>query len=281
MKKLFVGLVGLSLIFVVALAGAQERSVSKITLPDSPQEENIVDVQLSQRIALSEARKRFGEVTLRKPIVGYSLNGSIRAYIFPFRLGSGTFPSDEEILERIDNAKQMVQQAKANLAKVRHIALTEKKNEIRVETKGNRSYIVKTPEWEYAEQNLTDIEHKCWGTGVYGTIIVSARRDLAPVVGGSNGLPYYYTYRKIAKDKAKESLSTSFVSLNKYYFDGDMDQIFEFQSPTGEKIWIVMFPFRVVKPGEIKIKRLQVTEEEKKWIEQKWNKITREVQNEK
>jgi hypothetical protein len=265
MKKLFVGLVGLSLIFVVALAGAQERSVSKITLPDSPQEENIVDVQLSQRIALSEARKRFGEVTLRKPIVGYSLNGSIRAYIFPFRLGSGTFPSDEEILERIDNAKQMVQQAKANLAKVRHIALT----------------VVKTPEWEYAEQNLTDIEHKCWGTGVYGTIIVSARRDLAPVVGGSNGLPYYYTYRKIAKDKAKESLSTSFVSLNKYYFDGDMDQIFEFQSPTGEKIWIVMFPFRVVKPGEIKIKRLQVTEEEKKWIEQKWNKITREVQNEK
>lgn len=260
---------------------SEEKNAPKIMLPEMPQRQDIVDLSLAQKIALKEAQKKFGEIVLREPIIGYSLNGSIAVYIFPFKIGGGMFPTDEEILKELDQAKQSLPAAEAKLAKIRHTILTERHDEVRFETKGDRAYVKKPVEWESAEQNVKNLENKCWGIGEYGTVIVSARKDLAPILDFSNGLPYYYTYRKIAEDKAKEALMTPAVSLTKYYFGSVFDQTFEFQASTGEKIWIVMFPLRVIKPNEIKTKRLQSTAEEKKWVEQKWNKMIEEVQNEK
>lgn len=258
---------------------SQEQSVVKLQLPAIPQEEDIVSLDLTHRIALNESQKRFGKGVIGKPIVGYDLNGSVRAYIVPFKIGGGVFPPEEEIIKQMNEAKQLLPEAKRELAKIREASLKRKKPMF--EKRGDRVVSEKDPEWKQAEERIKELEDKCWGIGDFGTVVISGRKDLVPVLEFSNSLPYYYTYREPVEEKAKEALGSSSIFLTRFYYGSEMDQIFEFESPIGDKIWVAIFPLRVVILSEITAKKLEVTEEEKRWIQRKWSEVLKEVQNEK
>ncbi len=260
---------------------SQSQKVSKIILPTQPSKEDIVDVDLARKIAEVFAQEKFGPGVIGQPIVGYDLNGNVRAYIVPYKIGQGVFPSEAEIIRNINEAKQLVLDAESELARIRELSLKSKIEEIKFEKQGDRLILRKNTEWAEAEKKVENIKNKCWGIGEYATIIVSARKDLVPILGYSNTLPYYFTYREVTEQMAKKALDVNDISLVRFYYGSNLDQIFEFTSPSEEKIWIVIFPPRVVKPGEIIPKELEVTEDEQKWIKQKWDEILKEVQNEK
>lgn len=276
-KDIFLLIIGIMLIYVYPIY-SQEQAVKKLQLPTTPMKEDIVHLDLALKIASIEAQKEFGKGVAGEPIVGYDLNGSVRAYIVPFKIGGGVFPSEEEIIRQMNKAKQLLPEAKKELAKVREASL--KRGGGKFEKKGDMVSLEKAPEWKQAEERVKELEKKSRAIGEYATIVVSARKDLAPVLEGCNSLPHYYTWKKLAEDKAKESLMSASVFLTRFYYGGPMDEIFEFESLTGDKIWIVMFPPRAVKPSKITAKKLEVTEEEKRWIQGKWSKVMEEVQNE-
>jgi len=121
-------------------------------------------------------------------------------------------------------------------------------------------------------------------------LIVSAHKDFAPILLSSNGLPTYYTWRTSAEEKAKEVLNTSSLQLTRFFFGPPANQMFEFEG-NGKKIWVKLFPLKVYLPGEIKKiqkaeiskneKVLKALDQEKQWVNEKWNEILKEVQNEK
>jgi hypothetical protein len=258
----------------------QGQKVVKIPLPQKPREENIVNLNLAKKVGLTTAQKKFGEGVIGEPIIGYDLNGNIRVYIIPFGIGKRIFPTGNEILADIENARQFLPEAKKELAKVRELSLASKREEIKVEKRDNRMYMAKNTEWLEAEKRIEDIKNSCWGIGEYATVIVSARKDLVPILGFSNTLPYYFTYREITEQMAKEALNADNVLLVRFYYGSNLDQIFEYESPSEKKIWIVVFPPRIVKAGEITAEELEITEDEQEWIKQKWDEILKEVQNE-
>jgi hypothetical protein len=78
---------------------------------------------------------------------------------------------------------------------------------------------------------------------------------------------------------AKQEIGEDII-LFRFYYGGDLDQIFEFQSPRGNKVWVAIFPPRVVKPGEITPREIMLTEEQREEIQRKWEEIMKEVKNE-
>ena len=276
-RKIFYPLLGV-IPLSIYLTYSQKQPVEKIQLPVIPQREDIVSSDLACKIASVEVQKKFGKGVMGNLIVAYDLNGSVRAYIVPFKMGADVFPPEEEIIRQMKEAKRLLSETKKELAKIRETSL-KKKAEFK--KTGDRVFLEKNPDWKRAEERVKEMENKCWGIGEYATIIVSGRKDLAPILKFSNTLPYYYTYRKLAEERAKELVKASSTLLTCFYYGGSVDQIFEFKSSTGEKVWIAMFPLRVVKLGEIITKKLEVTEEEKKWIQEKWDRVMQEVQNEK
>lgn len=272
----------MSILFVCAVfLYPQEQKVAKIPLPTKPHKEDIVSSDLACRFASITAQKRFGAGVIGEPIIGYDLNGNIRAYIVPYRIGKSVFPTEVEIIRNLNEAKRLVPDAQVELARIRESSLKSKTEEIKFEKQSDRLILIKKTEWAEAEKKVEDTKNKCWGIGEYATIIVSARKDLVPILGFSNTLPYYFTYQEITEQMAKEALSADNVSLVRFYYGGNLDQIFEYESASGQKIWIAIFPPRVIKPGEIFPKELEVTEDEQKWIRQKWDEMLKEVQNEK
>jgi hypothetical protein len=253
-----------------------------IKLPIEPDSTEIVSLELASQISFFRATKEFGNsIVIADPIICYDLFGSRRSYIFTVKLESGNFPSKKEILKDLCEARQLLPEVRKELAKVRELSLNEKRENITFRKDGDRYVLIKNPEWDNAEKRLREIENQMWGIGKYATIVVSARKDIAPILEVSNTLPYYYTYRDMAEKMAQKELSTSAVSLKCFYYESSLDQIFEFESSDNRKVWIGIFPPRIVIPGKILATEMYVTEEEKRWIEEKWQRMMEDIRNEK
>ena len=274
--RVFCFTVGIILI-CVTFAYSQEREVEKYPLPPKPREEDVVGVDMAQKIASVFAEEQFGPGAMSEPMIGYSPNGSIMAYIFILAIKKDKFPTEAEIRRELSEARQLLPKAKAELAKIRETSLRSGKAEL--ERRGNVPFLKKNTEWEEAEERVRDIENECCGVRRYGTVITSARKDLAPVLTCSNTLPYYYIYREVAEKMAKAELGAN-ISLLRYLYVGSLDQGFVFETSVGDRISILMFPFRAAEPGEITTVKLEVTAEERTWIRQKWDEAMKEVQRE-
>lgn len=270
MKKIYIVFIVIG-VFSTQSVYPQGQTANKIQLPMIPKTQDVVPVDLAYEIAIKKAQERFGEGTAGEPIIGYDLNGNVRAYIVPYRIGDTEFPTEKQIFEDMNEARQLIPQAKKQLAEVRETSLG--KQSPKLLNVGEREFLVRNLEWKQVEQRLKDLEYRCWGIDDYGYVTVSGRKDLVPILEFSNTLPYYYTYRTFAEEKAKESLGCISVSLSRFYYGGSLDQIFEFQSPTGRRIWVAFFPMRVVEPGENALGMLEIAEAEKVWINEKWKLI--------
>jgi len=249
--------------------------------------ENLVPKKLAEKIATVEHQKMWGKGVCGRTIVCYDLDGSVIAYIVPYKIGADRFPSDDEIRQQILDARKLLERAKRELARIRERAV--RNGSFEIEKSGENVFLKKSPEWEEAEKRLRELRNKCWGIGEYATIVISARKNLAPILQISNGLPAYYTWGIMAEEKAKESLKSSSVRLTKVFFGPPMDQMFEFEA-NGKKIWVRLFPLKVISPGGIrKIERpivlksesetaKQALEKEAVWVQEKWRKVLREVE---
>ncbi len=256
-----------------ASASAATAERAKIALPATPESRDIVPIELARQIAQGEIDAHFGEGALRDLIPAYDLNGSIRAYLFVAHLGASTFPNDSEILRDLRDARQALPAARERLAQARE-ASTKAPLSQGEEPSGVPR---RSPEWRQAEEVVRQLEKRSWGTDEYATVIVSARRDLAPVQTYGNGLPYYYTWRDRAEEMAAESLGSQ-VTLSRFYFGGSLDQAFEFESRGGAKVWAVVFPPRLAAPGSVTALPLKVTAEEQAWVREAWETKIREVE---
>ncbi|MEZ5064157.1 MAG: FlgD immunoglobulin-like domain containing protein [bacterium] len=227
--------------------------VPKFVLPLLPSPEDEVSLDTARRIAVFEIESRFGKAAFRDAILGYDLGGSIRAYLFVARIGADVFPADDAILEDLGEARR-------ELAAIRAAA-------------GPRD----RPDRRDAPAAVRRVARRVFGTDEYATVVVSARRDLAPVQTLGNGLPYLYTWRARAEEMAAQELGEP-ARLARFYFGGSLDQILEFESPSGGRVWVVLFPPRVATPGSILPRAIEVTADEQVWVRQAWDEELAAVQ---
>ena len=276
-------------VFILALFIVRAFSQDKPEKPTANMNiEKLVSMDLAEKIAKNEHYKKRGKGVRGKTTVAYNLDESVIAYIVPYKIGEDSFPSDEEIMQEILEARLQLVEAKKELAKIREECLA--KGNVEMIEEGERARIVKPQDWLQAEEKVQELRNKCWGIGRYATLIISATKNLAPILQGSNGLPAYYTWRMAAEEKAKEALNTPSVHLTKVFFNPPMDQMFEFEA-NGKKVWVRLFPLRVYSPGEVKkVERAkalakeevqQALKNEEAFVKKKWEEVLREVQNEK
>lgn len=259
---------------VMASASAQTAELAKVALPLTPESRDVVPAELARQIAQCEIEAHFGKGALCEPVLAYDLNGSIRAYLFVAHLGESSFADDSEILRDLRDARQALPAARKRLAQIEGAATEEPPAQ--GEDSSSRSR--KSAEWQQAERIVRELEKRSWGTDEYATVIVSARRDLAPVQSYGNGLPYYYTWRDRAQEMAAESLGSP-VTLARFYFGGSLDQAFEFESPAGERVWVVAFPPRLAEPGSLTPRVIKMTAEEQAWVSEAWETTLRDVRS--
>lgn len=96
----------------------QEQKVVKIPLPQKPREENIVNLDLAKKVGLITAQKKFGEGVIGEPIIGYDLNGNIKAYIVPFIIGESRFPPEADIIKDLNEARHFFPRQRRNSQKL-------------------------------------------------------------------------------------------------------------------------------------------------------------------
>ncbi|MGB8656664.1 MAG: dockerin type I repeat-containing protein [Candidatus Zixiibacteriota bacterium] len=92
--------------------------------------------------------------------------------------------------------------------------------------------------WEYYDQGMKEGDQSkasigkktMTGEGDFLTIVVSARKQIGPVVEYFYGLPWHYTAKAKASDLAKKKLSSDQVTLSQYIYASPFDLWFEFES---------------------------------------------------
>jgi len=237
---------------------AQGAAGNKMVLPANPAEEDIVPVELAREIAAFEAQTMFGPGALSQPMVGRDLNGCTRAYIFVVARGMAAFPTDSTIMARLRDARAATPAARQAVARAREAALSAQLD-VEVEGTGGRGKIRRSADWDAAEDLLQEQLEGSWGTRDYGTVIVSGRKDLVPVLSCGTGLPPHFVWLDHAAQLARDSLGTPSVSLRCLWFAGPMDQILEFVSTSGEVAWVVLFPPSLARPGSVTPRLLEST----------------------
>lgn len=229
--------------------------------------ENLVPLDFAKKIAFYRATKEWGKIAIGNPIIGCDKDGKVVVYIFPVKLNSQIFPSDDTIIQQIEEARSAY--------------LTYQK------TKMEKRDIEK-------EERLMK---KIWGVNEFGTVAVAARKDLHPIFEVSNVLPRYYTTEYLAKRKVQEKWDVSF-KLHRLFYISPLDQFYEFTN--GErKILVNAFNLDILTPEDFqhmiekrknenkKLKslipareteKIQESEEKiKKIIEEKWKKYEEEL----
>ncbi len=225
-------------------------------------DEVFIDANTARKIAKLELSRRYGYGTLSAPIVGYDIDGTVNSYMFIMKLGALTFPADSMILKEIRMAKDSIYYYRKLLTKANENFFDSLKD--------TPKSILIPSSIRYFRNKLIHFIKTRWGAEKYATIVISAKKDRAPVLTFSKHLPFYYTYRDKLIELATKYLGNSNMHLSRFYFDWVLDEIFEFEDSFGERVWVRMFPIRIININELKSKRFVPTEREKQWILKKW-----------
>ncbi|OGC43332.1 hypothetical protein A2Y85_05040 [candidate division WOR-3 bacterium RBG_13_43_14] len=262
---------------LMIIARLSADGTHKIELPSTPEPYNIVLQLEATEIAANNIREIFGEVNIGDPIICYDFHGNIAAYIFPFTCEYNVFSSEQTIFKEINDAYNSILPARENLAAVREQSLKGLVHSgIKLDT---RQALEMCPQWDEADGIVRKLENQCWGVDRYGYLTISGRKDIAPILEYSNTLPYYYTYRAAARYLAEGNIPSGPARFSKFYYMGSMDQVFEFISEQAETVYVMTCPIRIVDPTVCRDKRITVTENEAKWIEDQWNNVRQRVRS--
>ncbi len=184
--------------------------------PDLSPQDKGVQVPLShiQRAALGQAERLWGQVQPGALVPCYNSSEEPIVYLCPFRIGNQSFPSNESILRRVQEARRWKHQIELEYSE-------------RFRTGSNRDPQQDHPEDPMLQESMKMARNSELGIGKYGAVFVSARYDRYPIVMVCNYLPPYYTKVDLAGDKAKLKTGKKTAHLKRYYFLGPLGQAFK------------------------------------------------------
>jgi len=185
-----------------------------------------------QEVAMLKAVRLWGPVTCGTPLPMCDSEGRLIAYEFPFRLGGEQFPSWEETQTEIE-AGAALRAALAHGAAYREAPEDANRTAGAVVSVGTPASYGQT----YASGFRTTAESMRWGIGKYGTVLVSAISQGAPVLRYSNSLPYYYSNGIRARRRAAREVGVDPL-LQRIFHGRLLGDWFEFASAAGETVYV-------------------------------------------
>ncbi len=154
-----------------------------------------VPLDTMRKIAVESAVSVWGQAVPAGEIPCCSLDGVESFYYFIFRIDGGAPGDYSSITSEI------------------------------IQGRADYMEIIKSPMHNGKEYDAKFLEAKKrkWGTGKYGTVVVSCRRSLAPVPEFIHGLPPFYTVLDIMAAQCPSG-----AAIVKVYYITPMDQFYEF-----------------------------------------------------
>jgi hypothetical protein len=174
------------------------------------------------------------------PTITYNgVDGKPAVYIFVFSFKDVSFPDESHILKSVSQGWELYQ---------------------RGQREGEMEEI------DLGKQMISQ-------QGNFLTIVVSARKQLGPVVEYFFGLPLHYTAREKASLLAKEKLSSDQVTLSQCIYGSPFDVWFEFKS-VDRKTYVSPFFFSTHSEDEIFVSyQIELTPMQKEKIKDDWEKV--------
>jgi|GEM_PF-3926623 len=174
------------------------------------------------------------------PTITYNgVDGEPAVYMFVFSLKDDTFPRKSQILKSVSQGWELYALGKRE---------------------GEKEKI------SLGKQMITQ-------QGDFLTIVVSARKQLGPVVEYFYGLPLHYTAREKASELAKDELSSDRVTLSQYIYGSPFDVWFEFKSG-GQKTYVSPLFFSTHPQEEIFVTyQIELSSMQKEEIKSDWERM--------
>jgi hypothetical protein len=135
----------------------------------------LVPFELAKKAAMQKAEQEWGQVAVGPNETYYDLNEEPIAYAFVFKMNSMGAFEEKEILLQVTTGNDYIQ----------------------------RCITVKS----YDEMDKAIKQRN--GTDIFGTIVVSARYEISPIIMYQHSLPVRYTLYNDAINKAKSILKTN------------------------------------------------------------------------
>lgn len=228
---------------LLCLSGESLFAKSRLDVPRAHLAiEDGVPIALVKDIALRKSEQKWGAGALGDPIPLCDLDGNIKAYIFSFHIGADVFPTYDQMLSKV----RMGRTLRDHLERSEIKAARDLYHRMIPGTTANGiSQTIAGPKMGPADGDLSaDVvaritrravsremqryaDKTSIGADTYGTIVVSARYSMTPVIAYLHYLaPYYYNF-DLALEKAEQTMGPG-THLDKIYFLGLSGQFFKF-----------------------------------------------------
>lgn len=250
----------------------------------------LVPFAFLNKIALKKAQERWGQVALGPPLACVDDDGDIVAYMFPFSIGSSSFPAYSEILSSVKEGRRIAREGFKAMNPMEQQTVLDyvkdrAKDQMAPSDEGDP--VLQSGVAEKTDENLADQvakkmgRQRMIGSGQYGTLVVSARYDRFPIPLYMHYLPPYFYTGDLAALKAAGALSTDTASLERIYFlDRARGQYFEFES-NHQKVLVHSYSLDVVSPEAVltrKGRKVIPEPEVMSQIDEAWVRMEKELE---
>ena len=201
---------------------------------------------LVKKIALRKSEQKWGPGALGDPIPLCDLDGNIKAYMFSFHIGADVFPTYDQMLLKVKMGRKLrdhLQRSEIKAAKglYQNMNPWSATNGAPLSMAGpemgpaddsqSAEVIARKARRAVSREMQRYADKTSIGADAYGTIVVSARYNMAPVIAYLHYLaPYYFNF-DLALEKAEQVIGPR-THLERIYFLGLSGQFFKFVSAT-------------------------------------------------
>lgn len=209
---------------------------------------NSVPIESLRKIALLEAQGTWGVVTPISEIPCCDMDGNVLYYMFVFQIGTGTLKNYNQIMENIKEGRSLYKEL-----------IKQKRNEDYSQEFRNQKEIIRK---------------KIWGYGEFGTLLLSARDDLLPLIQRIHGLPHYFVKGDLMQNKAQKVIGGN-PKITRIYFGGVANQWYEF-SNKDKSVLISPFTLEIVpldKVISIQKEKIKIYKNRTQIINKEWKKL--------
>ncbi len=240
MKKFllpFLFLAGSLIIFSLAHATNHRVSLPLSERPSFTGE--LVSYDVAEKVAFIFAQNLSIRGASGPTITYNGVDGKPAVFMFVFSLKDVTFPDEPQILKRVSQGWELYERGKR----------------------------------EGEKEKISSGKQMITQEGDFLTIVVSARKQLGPVVEYFYGLPLHYTAKEKASELAIDKLSTDYVTLSQYIYGSPFDVWFEFKSDA-RRTYVSPLFFSTHSEEEIFVSyEMELSLMQKKKIERDWEWI--------
>jgi hypothetical protein len=235
-----------SFVLVAACLYGMQTGPAWAGVPDLPRADTCVDhlvpETLATKIATSEARRMWGDVTCGTPIVCTDMDGKINYYMVPFRIGGDRFPGVEEISA---NRRASLRRIHSLLSDFRpdygagpaeSLLLEADTDSQGSDVRGPVDVPAERPdgtpshriEYQRALERLREEVSESAEDRRYGTIMISARRDRYPIPAVYHFLAPFFMTGEEALELAQADLGFPGCPLENLLFLGPGELFYRF-----------------------------------------------------